>query len=70
MSSSPTRRHVFLLNKKRCLLVEEEKDMYSCQARRHVFLLGIWIYGYMDISIYVYYRYMDIWKNGYKDIRI
>ena len=37
MSSSATRKHVFLCHKTTCLLVPQE-DMCSCGTRRHVFL--------------------------------
>ena len=39
MSSCPTRRHMFLLNRQTCLLVEPE-DVSSCWTRRHVSLLN------------------------------
>ena len=39
LSKAESRRHVFLLNKKICLLVEQE-DTSSCRTRRHVFLLN------------------------------
>ena len=39
LSSCRTRGHVFLLNKKTCLLVEQE-DMSSRSTRRQVFLLN------------------------------
>ena len=39
MSSCLRRKHVFLLKKRTCLLVEQE-NMSSCWTRRHVFLLN------------------------------